>query len=117
MNKEKESDLRKEFVMLKTYEVKPNFAYLGRKYKLDPRTIKSYYEGYEGKPQTRDKPSKLDEYYEIIKEKMTLPGVKVSAVYFFLTQEKEYEGCYSSLTYYIRKHPEIREKKVTVLLM
>ncbi len=55
MDKEKESDLRKEFVMLKVYEVKPNFAFLERKYKLDWRTIKKYYEGYEGKPSTRDK--------------------------------------------------------------
>lgn len=111
MDKKKESDLRKEFVVLKTYEVKPNFAFLGKKYKLDWRTIKKYYEGYEGKPSSRDKQSKLDKHYEIIKEKMALPGVKVSAVYFFLTQEKGYDGCYSSLTYYIRKHPEIRETK------
>ena len=39
MDKEKESDLRKEFVMLKAYEVKPNFAFLERKYKLDWRTM------------------------------------------------------------------------------
>lgn len=107
MNIEKIDVLRKDFVMLKTYEVKPNFAFLGRKYNLDPRTIKSYYNGYEGKPSTRDKPSKLDVYYDLIKEKMSLPGVKVSSLHFFLTQEKGYEGSYSSLTYYIRKHPEI----------
>ena len=27
--------------MLNTFEIKPNFAYLSRKYDLDPRTIKN----------------------------------------------------------------------------
>ena len=35
-----ESELRKEFTMIETFELKPNFAYLGRKYELDPRTVK-----------------------------------------------------------------------------
>ena len=26
--------------MIDTYEIKPNFAYLSRKYGLDPRTVK-----------------------------------------------------------------------------
>ena len=34
-------ELRKEFTMLNTFEIKPNFAYLSRKYNLDPRTIKN----------------------------------------------------------------------------
>ncbi len=100
-------ELRKEFVMIKAYETKPNYAYLGRKYGYDPRTIKRYYNGYNGKSKTRKKTSKLDEHYEIIKEKIRLPGIKVSSIYFFLTNEKGYKGSYSSLTYYIRKHPEI----------
>ena len=40
-------ELRKEFTMLNTFEIKPNFAYLSRKYDLDPRTIKKYYNGYD----------------------------------------------------------------------
>lgn len=111
MNEEKILNLRKDCVMLKTYEIKPNFADLARKYHMDPRTIQKYYEGYEGKPTTRNKPSNLDNYYEVIKEKMALPGAKVSAVYFFLKEEKDYKGSYSSLTYFIRKHPEIGKSK------
>ena len=49
-------ELRKEFTMLNTFEIKPNFAYLSRKYDLDPRTIKKYYNGYDGKATTRTKP-------------------------------------------------------------
>lgn len=98
------SELRKEFVMIKTYEIKPNYSYLSRKYDLDPRTIKKYYEGYKGKKTTRDKHSILDDYQDIIKEKLQLKGIKISAIYFFLKNEKEYKGSYSLLTHYIRKN-------------
>ena len=111
MNKNKITDLRKEIVMLNTFELKPNYSFLAKKYDLDPRTIKKYYEGYEGKKTNRNKPSKLDKHYEIIKEKMSLPGIKLSSLYFFLTEEKNYDGCYSSLTYYVRKHPELYKEK------
>lgn len=111
MDKEILIGLRKDFVMIKAFELKPNFSFLAEKYGIDSRTVKKYYEGYEGKPSTRDKTSKLDKYYEIIKEKLSLPGVKLSALYFFLTQEKGYDGSYSSLTYYVRKHPELRTTK------
>lgn len=102
------SELRKEFTVLETFELKPNFTYLGNKYNLDPRTVKKYYEGYNGKAATRVKPSSLDEYSEIIKEKLSYKGIKISSIYFFLKNEKGYNGSYSELTYYIRKHPEMR---------
>ena len=35
------SELRKEFTVLETFELKPNFTYLGNKYNLDPRTVKN----------------------------------------------------------------------------
>lgn len=94
--------------MLKTFEMKPNFTYLGTKYDLDPRTVKKYYEGYDGKAISRNKPSKLDKYFEIIKEKLSYDGIKISSIYFFLKNEKGYDGSYSTLTYYIRKHPELK---------
>ena len=52
----------------------------------------------------------LDEYEELIKEKLSLPGSKMSAVYFYLKNEKSYKGSYSTLTYFVRKHPEIQRK-------
>lgn len=104
-------ELRKEFTMIKTFELKPNFSYLGRKYNLDPRTVKKYFEGYEGKPSTRDKPSSLDEYKDIINEKLSLNGVKLSAIFYFLKEEKNYKGCYSSLTNYVRKNIDEFSKK------
>ena len=48
--------------------IKPNFSELAREYDLDRRTVKKYYEGYEGKSKTRNKSSRLDQYYIEIKE-------------------------------------------------
>lgn len=41
MNNNKITDLRKEIVMLNTFELKPNYSFLAKKYDLDPRTIKN----------------------------------------------------------------------------
>ncbi len=92
--------------MLETFEMKPNFAYLSRKYNIDYRTVKKYYDGYDGKSPTRAKVSKLDKYSEIIKEKLSYEDIRVSSIYFFLKNEKDYDGSYSTLTHYIRKHPD-----------
>ena len=112
--KDKINELRKEIIILKTYEIKPNYSYLANKYDLDSRTIKKYYEGYEGKPSHHNKKSKLDELHDIIQEKMTIPGTKISALYFYLKDKENYTGSYSSLTYYVRKHPEIKTSREKV---
>ncbi len=48
--------------IIRMIETKPNFAALGRRYDVDWRTVKKYYDGYEGKPIHRNKSSKLDKY-------------------------------------------------------
>ncbi|MBP2073238.1 transposase [Thermoanaerobacterium butyriciformans] len=50
-------------------EIKPNFSEIAREYGVDRRTVRKYYEGYEGKPKTRNKQSNLDKYYDEIKAK------------------------------------------------
>ena len=92
--------------------IKPNFAQLGRVYNMDPRTVKKYYLGYDRKPSNRNKKSMLDEYKEIIKEKLSYEGIRISSVFFFLKNEKGYNGSYSTLTHYIRTHPELKNNKV-----
>ena len=106
------SELRKDFTMLENFEMKPNFSYLASKYDLDPRTVKKYYEGYAGKPATRNKPSALEAFDEIIEEKMSLDGIKLSSLYFYLKNEKDYKGSYSTLTYYIRKKDKYNHKSM-----
>lgn len=57
--------------------IKPNYAALARKYDMDYRTVKKYHEGYQGKPKNRNKPSKLDEYEEVIIEKLSIPRTTI----------------------------------------
>ena len=104
-------DLRKEITIMKTMEIKPNFSALAKEYNMDYRTVKRYYEGYDGKPAHHNKKSKLVEFDSIIEEKMNLKGAKVSALYFFLQEEYNYKGSYSNLTYYIRKTHKRKKQK------
>ena len=104
-------ELRKEITIMKTMNIKPNFSSLAREYNLDYRTVKRYYDGYDGKPVHHNKKSNLDKFDEVIREKMNLKGAKVSSLLFFLQEEYNYEGSYSNLTYYIRKNNIITRKK------
>ena len=85
---------------------KPNYADLARKYGMDYRTIKKYHEGYEGKPKTRSKPSRLDEHKNVIIEKLNIPRTTRKGVYEFLVDEYGFEkiGSYSNFKAYCKKH-------------
>lgn len=99
-----ENILRAQLNIIKTMDLKPNFSELARKYGYDRRTIKKYYEGYEGKPKTRDKSSKLDKYKDEIIEKLQIEGIKVKAIYEYFV-DKEYDiGSYSNFNKYIKKN-------------
>lgn len=104
-------ELRKEITIMKTMSIKPNFSALAEEYNLDYRTVKRYYNGYDGKPVHHNKKSKLLELDSVIEEKMNLKGAKVSSLYFFLQEEYDYKGSYSNLTYYIRKTGKKPKKK------
>lgn len=90
--------------IIRAMELKPNFSELARTYGVDRRTAKKYYEGYEGKPTTRNKSSKLDGYKETISEKLQIKGVNVKAVYEYFI-DKQYDiGSYSNFLKYITKN-------------
>ena len=82
--------LKIQLKILKLSDIKPNFSELARQYGLDRRTVKKYYDGYEGKPKHHNKPSRLDEHYELIKTKLSLRGANVRAVYEFIVDEVTY---------------------------
>ena len=109
--KEKTCELRKDITVMKTMDIKPNFASLAREYDLDYRTVKKYYDGYDGKPAHHNKKSKLVELDDVIDEKLSIKGTKISALYFFLQEEYDFKGSYSSLTYYIRKNEKKKAQK------
>ena len=54
------NELRKELVVMNELGIKPNYSEIGRKYNKDPRTVKKYNYGYEGKSKVRKRNSKLD---------------------------------------------------------
>ena len=88
--------------LLKMSKIRPNFSELARQYDLDRRTIKKYYDGYEGKPEHHNKPSRLDEHYDIIKLKLSLRGANIRAVYEYLIDEvDESIGTYSNFNKYV----------------
>ena len=80
--------LKTQLKILKLSDIKPNFSELARFYDLDRRTVKKYYDGYEGKAAHRDKPSKLDKHYDLIKQKLSIRGANVRAVYEFILSER-----------------------------
>ena len=77
-------NIKGELSLMKNLGIKPNFAALGREYGMDPRTVKKYYEGYKGKSKTRNKPSKLDKYKDVIRDKLTIKRITVRGVYEFM---------------------------------
>jgi len=98
--------------MIRAMKMKPNFSELARIYGVDRRTVKKYYEGYEGKPKNRNKPSKLDKYYDEIKSKLAIKGVTVKGVYEYLKSKDKNIGTYSNFNKYVKKKGLKPEKKV-----
>ena len=89
--------------ILKLSNIKPNFSELARLYDLDRRTVKRYYDGYEGKPKHHNKSSRLDEHYDLIKTKHSLRGANVSAVYEYIKDEVDSSiGTYSNFNKYVK---------------
>lgn len=93
--------------------IKPNYAALARKYDMDYRTVKKYHEGYQGKPKNRNKPSKLDEYEEVIIEKLSIPRTTMKGVHEFLVDQygKDKIGSYSNFKIFCKKN-KIKPKKL-----
>lgn len=97
-------NLKGQIEIMKAYDIQPNFAELGRQFKMDYRTVKKYYDGYEGKKETRNKLSKLDKYYEEIKIKISLPGANKMSVYQYLFRKDNQIGSYSNFKQYLSNH-------------
>lgn len=98
---------------LETLDLKPNYSELGRLYGIDRRTAKKLYNGIEHK-EKRVKTSKLDPYLDIIKDKITIPGSNMKAVYKFITMNIDSNiGSYSNFRKYINKNDDIIKIKNT----
>ena len=78
--------------------MKPNFSELARYYGMDRRTVKKYYDGYEGSLNKKQS-SMLDQYYDLIRTKLGI-RTTVKAVYEYLI-DQGFDISYSNFNKYI----------------
>ena len=106
-----DSNLIGQLNILKIMNIKPNYSELARQYGVDRRTIKKYYNGYEGKAKTRNKSSKIDKYQSEIIMKLSIRGVSVKGVYEYFKDKGCDIGTYSNFNKYIKKNELLPKKK------
>lgn len=95
-------------MILDTLGIKPNYAELGRIYKMDQRTARKRYLGIENKKRGRKEESKLDKYKDIIQEKLSIPGINKKAVYMYIKMNVDINiGSYSNFNKYINKYKDL----------
>lgn len=101
-----DTNLKGELALMNTIGIKPNYAALGRKYGMDPRTVKKYHNGYEGRSNKRNKGSTLDIYQTEITDKLTIRRITVQGVYEFLIKKYGINriGSYSNFNRYVKKN-------------
>ncbi len=100
-------NLKGAITCLETANIKPNFSALGREYGVDRRTAKKKYLGIINK-QKRKKISKLDKHQDLMKTKLSIPGVSMRAVYEYIIMNIDDDiGSYSNFRKYISKHKDI----------
>ncbi len=97
-----EAALVTQLNIIRLFEMKPNFSELARSYGVDRRTVKKYYDGYEGKPKTRCKTSMLDQHYDTIRTKLQIRRTTVRAVYEYFIDQGIDVGGYSNFNKYIK---------------
>ncbi|WP_075666562.1 MULTISPECIES: hypothetical protein [unclassified Thermosipho (in: thermotogales)] len=97
--------VKQHLEMLRGMDLRPNFSELARIYGIDRRTVKKYWEGYQGKPKKRNKSSKLDKYFEKISMLMSIKGITIRAAYERLRDEEGgVVGIYSNFRKYVKRN-------------
>lgn len=96
-------NLQGELTLMDNLDIKPNYAALCRKYGMEWRTVKKYHEGYTGKTNNRNKPSKLDSFKNEIIDKLSIKRVTVRGVYEFMVKKYGIEiiGSYTNFMAYV----------------
>lgn len=96
--------LKARLGIMKETNIKPNFAQLAKEEGCDYRTVKKYYQGYEGKPKNRSKGSKLDAIHDDIKNRLAIHRVTIRGVYEYYLDQGFDVGSYSNFRKYVLKH-------------
>ena len=106
------SNLPKLRIIMEKHKVKPNFSDLSRKFHVDRRTVKKYYDGY-AKPTTKAKKSKIDSLHSVIQG--LLGGDTLQTFYYkvdlwrYLVENYELTIGESTFRKYISTHIEFQQ--------
>lgn len=95
-----------ELTVLHTLGMKPNYSEIARKFNLDYRTVKESYKRVVDPSQIIDKKkrqSSLEPYRDIIKNRLSICGATIKAVWFYLTNEKICTCTYEALKKYVER--------------
>ncbi|HBY65969.1 MAG TPA: IS21 family transposase, partial [Acholeplasmataceae bacterium] len=106
------TDIYEKVSLFKMEKIKPNYKEISRRFDCDARTVKRYYEGGIKERKKQIKPSKLDDYKDVIESKLDL-GVSAMAIYKFI-QKDGYQGRYTILREYAKKLKMEKTKRATV---
>ena len=105
-------ELRGVFLYMKENDIKPNFSELARKYGIDRHTVKKYWDQGGVMPVNVEHHSKLDSYFDEIKEKAESVNATKKSIYLYFRDKygDEVFTSYSTFAHYLQRK-EI-EKKV-----
>ncbi|MBF0578713.1 hypothetical protein IM774_02695, partial [Erysipelotrichaceae bacterium RD49] len=108
MNAKKKQELISDLRILKDINMKPNYAALARKYDMDYRTVKKYFEngGQVPKRKNREQFSRWDPYAGKIQQLLQQNGATIRGIHEYFREtlsSDQLPGTYSSLKAYIQK--------------
>ncbi len=107
-------NLKGALICFEETNIKPNYSALAREYNVDRRTAKKMYLGLCKSKKKRVKASKLDKYQELIKTKLSIPGVTMKAVYEYIKSNVDNNiGTYSNFKKYVSKNKDLLIPKKT----
>jgi len=106
------SDLENLREQMEVFNLKPNFSELARVLKKDRRTIKRHY--YQGKiKQTRNKPSKIDEYTDLLDKLLGEESIQIfkskRILWQYLVDQTELNISYSAFRTYLLKNSKYND--------
>ncbi len=105
-------DLNQYLERIKLMDVEPNYSEIARRFNCDRRTVKNHFENNIKKRKPQMKISKLENFKQIINEKVDL-GANGISIFKFI-QKKGYTGKYTILRDYISKYKGEQLKKATI---
>lgn len=96
-------DIIREINYFRERGMKPNYSELARVNKADRRTIRKYCDNPSVARKKREYHSSIEEFDEIIQDKIGIPGITYRSIYSFLVNEKGLKKKYPTFTEYCRK--------------